>query len=83
MEQLQQVQKEQEVIAEISIGNSFSEYLISKGDKKCKNFNLVFQILSYVARDNYKISYPVIRAIEQNSDQFSPIFYKEVLCSFK
>jgi len=40
------------------------------------NPNLVFQILSYVARDNYKISYPVIRAIEQNTDQFSPIFFK-------
>ncbi len=40
------------------------------------NPNLVFQILSYVSRDNYKISYPVIRAIEQNTDQFSPVFFR-------
>ncbi len=40
------------------------------------NPNLVFQILNYVARDNYDISYPVIRAIEQNTDQFSPLFFR-------
>lgn len=50
MEQLQQVQKEQEeVIAEISIGNAFSEYLISKGEKKGKNFLPDFARLSRTA----------------------------------
>jgi [protein-PII] uridylyltransferase len=47
------------------------------GETKLENNpNLVFQILSYVARDNYNISYPVIRAIEQNVDQFSPLFFR-------
>jgi [protein-PII] uridylyltransferase len=62
-----------------SLGVNADDQIIftRNGETKLEdNPNLVFQILSYVARDNYKISYPVIRAIEQNSDQFSPIFYK-------
>ena len=48
---------------------------IRNGQTKLENHpNLVFQILGYVAKDNYDLSYPVIRAIEQHIDQFSPLF---------
>ncbi|MFQ5444635.1 MAG: HD domain-containing protein, partial [Nitrospinales bacterium] len=34
----------------------------------------IFEIISWVAKEDYYLSYPVIRAIEQNLDQMSPIF---------
>jgi UTP:GlnB (protein PII) uridylyltransferase len=42
-----------------------------------ENPHWMFQIFSWVAENNYHLSYPVIRSIEQNSAQMSPIFVDE------
>ena len=34
----------------------------------------MLELFSWVARKNYFLSYPVIRAIEQNVDRMSPLF---------
>ena len=52
-------------------------FIKSGGNVLAEKSMMIFQILSWVAKDNYHISFPVLKAIEQNAHQISPVFMTE------
>ena len=52
-------------------------FLKNGGDILAEKPVMIFQILGWVARDNYHVSFPVIKSIEENVHRISPVFINE------